>query len=470
MLLKQSLAYGASRGLAAVFALVAIAVFSRILTPAQYGDYALLLATGTLLSVICFQWIRVSALRFLPHYEQERDRVFVTLFGAFVGVSVALIGLGVLILPLVRPSVVVTAVVLAIALGWFELEQDIARSNFLPWQYGQLAVSRAALGLGIGYGLIEAGLGGFGPVVGMAIAMVLSTMLFSRNQLWGNPARVSKPMLGRFLGYGGPLVVAYALDFVVSTSDRFLLVWLSTKEATGLYSAGYDLAFRTVGFATVVVGLAALPLAVERFEAEGVVAARAQLAKNRDALLAITVPVVVVVALFATNIGGVVLGGEFSDKAGSVIPLIAVSTGLLAIKSYYADHAIHLEGRTGLLALVTATAAVVNVAVNLWLIPSYGEIGAAISTFVAYSVGLVGALWVAHRLFGLPRLSKDTMRVVFSGLVVLLVGWQFRDSEGAMVLAGQVALCASVYSAALLASDFAESRSRLLGFVGLKRR
>jgi O-antigen/teichoic acid export membrane protein len=43
--------------------------------------------------------------------------------------------------------------------------------------------------------------------------------------------------------------------------------------------------------------------------------------------------------------------------------------------------------------MVTATGAAVNVALNFWLIPRYGMVGAAVSTLAAYAV-LFGAMTV----------------------------------------------------------------------------
>lgn len=469
MLLKQSAVYAVSRGVAAVFALGAIAVFSRILTPAEYGDYVLLLAAGMLINVIGFQWVRVSALRFIPRYPDQTNVVLRSLLAAFAGVAIAVVGIGLALLPVVAAPVVATAVVFALATGWFELEQDIMRIKMAPWSYGKLTVARAVLGLVFGFALVQLGADGYGPVLGLAAAMVVASVWFARTKWWSAGGPVSKPFLRRFLRYGAPLVVAYALEFVVSTSDRFLLLWLSTKEATGLYSAGYDLAFRTVSFAAVVVGLAALPLAILRLEEEGPQSARAQLGKNRDALLAVTLPVVIVVAVFADNIGTSMLGADFSDTAGTIIPIVAVSAGALALKAYFADHAIHLDGRTRLLALVTGGAALINVVLNLLLIPDHGETGAAVATLLAYSAGLAGALWVAHRRFGLPPLSRDAVRVVIAGAILVAAAWPLRGADGVIPLVGQVAFGGLVYGTVLLALDFADLRSRLAQFVRLRR-
>jgi O-antigen/teichoic acid export membrane protein len=49
--------------------------------------------------------------------------------------------------------------------------------------------------------------------------------------------------------------------------------------------------------------------------------------------------------------------------------------------------------------LVTGAAAVLNVALNLALIPTYGRMGAAVATVSAYTLLFVGMAWRAHRVF-----------------------------------------------------------------------
>ena len=51
---------------------------------------------------------------------------------------------------------------------------------------------------------------------------------------------------------------------------------------------------------------------------------------------------------------------------------------------------------------MTGVAAVVNVGLNLALIPPYGMIGAAIATVAAYSTMAVGMAWWSQRLYPVP--------------------------------------------------------------------
>ena len=70
---------------------------------------------------------------------------------------------------------------------------------------------------------------------------------------------------------------------------------------------------------------------------------------------------------------------------------------------------------------MTGAAAAVNVALNLALIPSYGRMGAAIATVVAYTLLFVGMAWRAQRVFPVSYQWRRvaTLGVAAVGLTVL---------------------------------------------------
>ena len=104
--------------------------------------------------------------------------------------------------------------------------------------------------------------------------------------------------------------------------------------------------------------------------------------------------------------------------------------------------------RTGLNWVVTGIAAVVNVALNLVLIPPYGMHGAAAATVASYAVLFVVMTWRAHRVYPVPY----QWRRVATALGVA-VGLTVLGKALDVPLAGAIAL-AAVYPLALLPLGF----------------
>src|SRR5687768_1010555 len=69
--LSHAAIYLVARGVPGVVAFLAIPLFTRLLDPAAYGRYALVIATVATLNALLFQWLRLSLSRYLPAYAGD---------------------------------------------------------------------------------------------------------------------------------------------------------------------------------------------------------------------------------------------------------------------------------------------------------------------------------------------------------------------------------------------------------------
>jgi O-antigen/teichoic acid export membrane protein len=111
--------------------------------------------------------------------------------------------------------------------------------------------------------------------------------------------------------------------------------------------------------------------------------------------------------------------GTATADAARVTPIVAVAS--VAYGLYYmVVSAVFLERRTKVLPLLTISAGLVNVGLNLLLIPRIGIIGAAWATMAGYATLAALTAWYARRVYpialDLPRLA-----LLFGSLVALLV-------------------------------------------------
>ena len=72
--------------------------------------------------------------------------------------------------------------------------------------------------------------------------------------------------------------------------------------------------------------------------------------------------------------------------------------------------------------VVTGAAAVVNIALNLLLIPPYGMMGAAVATVAAYSTMFVGMVWWSQRIYPVPYQWRRVVTAAAAGLALVAVG------------------------------------------------
>ncbi len=83
-------------------------------------------------------------------------------------------------------------------------------------------------------------------------------------------------------------------------------------------------------------------------------------------------------------------------------------------KFYYLDSAFYLHKRTVKQMLTIVPAAVLNILLNLWLLPEHGYIAAAWSTFASYAVALLITLVYVGGVLRMPLPWGNLVRVVLA--------------------------------------------------------
>ncbi len=161
--LSHAAIYLVARGLPGIVAFLAIPLFTRLLEPAEYGRYALVIATVATLNALLFQWLRLSLSRFLAAHTHDQATLKSTLVTTAV-LMIGAFGLVAALAALLPPLAEWRAVIL---IGWavlaaqslFELCCEYSRASLNPWQFMLLQLMRSGAAVGIGVLLIKAGFG-----------------------------------------------------------------------------------------------------------------------------------------------------------------------------------------------------------------------------------------------------------------------------------------------------------------------
>jgi O-antigen/teichoic acid export membrane protein len=466
MLLRHTIAYLFARGIPGMANFLALALYTRLLSPEEYGHYAMAVAAVALANAVLFQWLRLGLLRFLPAHASNREAVLSTVFVGFWSLVGGTALLGGAALLLLADPVLHGLVALGIGLlwveAWLELNLTLARSQLAPKRYGLLAMAKAVLSLTLGGLLAYLGLGAPGLMVGVALGTLLPAAWATARDWRGlRLSLVDKELVRQLVRYGLPLTAIFALNFVISSSDRFLLGWLQGSAAAGVYAVGYDLTQQSIGMLMMVVNLAAYPLAIQALEKSGEKAARSQLAQNVTLLFMIGLPSTVGLAVLAPSIAGVVVGSAFREASIALIPWVAVGAFLACARSYHLDLAFQLSRHTVGQVWVALSAAVVNFGLNMWWIPTLGFMGAAYATVVAYAVAFGVSLFLGRRVFPMPLPAKELCKVMLAVVGMGGILWPLRGALGVGMLVVQIACGLLVYGVLILVLNVASVRDKV---------
>jgi O-antigen/teichoic acid export membrane protein len=222
----------------------------------------------------------------------------------------------------------------------------------------------------------------------------------------------------------------YSLIFV----DRIVIVRYVGPAEVGLYA----LAFKFSQAIQVIVRgfqLAWPPLAYSITDDEE---AKRVYAVVLTAFVALSAFIVTGMWLEARWIVRILAASEFF-RAYEAIGLLALGAALYGI--YLA--LLVVLGRTGRTEFnfpATLAALVVNVGLNLWLVPIHGMVGAGVALVISYGVALILMLVFTQRLFPVPWQWARLAAIVGFSTVVVVAGELLLPTEGAVGLLSRAAL------------------------------
>ncbi|WP_426033219.1 polysaccharide biosynthesis C-terminal domain-containing protein [Caulobacter sp. DWP3-1-3b2] len=452
-----------------VVGLLTIVLFTRVLTPEQYGVYALAFSALSLTQTILLTWTEAAMARF--HARQEADgRLpdhFATIYRLWFALVLAVPVVAVLVLkfaPLAAPLKIAVAASLAavVVKSLTKLSQERRRAAGEVSSAALLDIVQTVGGFALGLVLALVGLGGAAPILGMgAISLLCLVFVLPTDLRRAQGGRYDAAMAKAYAAYGLPVALSLILALVLSTTDRFLLAAFLGEKAVGVYHAGYSLGSRTLDVVFIWLGMAGGPAMVAALERGGHPALKDAAHEQASFMVLLTLPAAVGLALVSRPLAQVMIGPQLSAGAGGVVPWIALTGWLSGVTTYYLLQAFTLGRKTPMLIVCMAIPASANVALNLLLIPRFGLDGALWSTAASYAIGAIGAGVLGRRVCPLPvpwsSLLKAGVACALMGAVVLAVP----AFGGVVELLIKAALGALVYGLAVLAVDAGGLRGRL---------
>ncbi|HYW62192.1 MAG TPA: polysaccharide biosynthesis C-terminal domain-containing protein [Bradyrhizobium sp.] len=461
MLIRQATIHLSANVLSALLGLLSVFVFTRLFSTHDYGVYLLGVGFASVIGVALIGWSRNLILS--EHGKNDgTDIRGVVLSGYFVACLGAPIAYGVGRLVGLEPVAALAAVALAIAVGLFELTQDLVRARLLAATAlkGTLVRALGVLCLGVVFTMVDRT--GFVLLISSALAYLLATWV--QTGAWrGTKVNFDGDALLEAAKLGLPLTISLTLLAVSSVTDRFMIANLIGAADAGKYIAGLDLVRQTLMMPAISAAAAFFPLAVLLRSRYGDGAVRAHLGECAELLFSITLPACLGFAMIAPHIANVVLGADFRDTAAAVMPVIAFAVLFQVLTQQYLHVSFLLSGRNSFYLINTVSIIAVNLLLSYLLIERFGVIGAAWGRLGADAFGLACALILSRRAFAVPIPTGRMALIMIAGLVMaLVVGALDRHLQGQELMACLILTAVGVasYAALCWAFDIARFRAR----------
>ena len=429
--LKNTAALVIFRGVRTLVVLSCTVLLGRIVGPVVLGEYAMLLAAGTLLHSILLNWSHSAHVRF-GREEWVHE-------GALTATWAARWPL------LVSGTTIAVVLVLFDPFGWldrvYNLEGGLRFAALLPFAALWLAFetqsmlqAEGALGRLAVIPIIIDGTAvvllcvalvwrqsvpAYGVIAGLLSWTTIGWAMLLLLERKHACVRWTVPDWSRtreLVAYAWPLVPGFLLGYVSDWGDQILLGYFRSNREVGLFQVAYQCMTVMIGFAAPV-GIVLLTRLIEKSVSESDIG-RKYIASVAPTVMVLWALAVVPVVSIAPLLFPILMGAEFAGTGDVVAILLASIPAVIVTSTYGALFGFQKRlWRSSLLygGLMSA----LNVAISLSLMPRFGALGAAIATSVSYLFVQMCYLVDQHMFYkvGLRRIGVIFFLLALFGLL-----------------------------------------------------
>ena len=233
-------------------------------------------------------------------------------------------------------------------------------------------------------------------ILATVVGVLFTGIVFRRNlpvKIWkARPSYLIRPWLTMSL----PMVLGSLGRLMMNKTDILMLAPLSTMHEVGLYGAAFRLTY-FMTFPQIVLMTMLTPKLSEAFT-------HGQFKKIKRLLhiahwyaIGTAGPIVLVMVIFPQFTMTTVFGPAFGS-AGPTLAALALGQGCAAF-AVASNSFLMMTGNERAFGMISIGAFIVNVALNLFLIPLYGAFGSGLATLIASVLMLAAEAWLVRRAF-----------------------------------------------------------------------
>lgn len=403
-------------------------VYTRYLSPADYGVLELLEVTVDVVSIVAGLGILngLSKFYYQCRSEGERKELVSTLFLLIIGFYSVACAAGVLASPVlsrgilgmgIPPELVAVSFVNLFLQILFHLNTTYLRNRQKPVSFVVMNGLNLFLKLSLNvYFVIFLKMGVLGVLYSATISFALLGAGMTAVTFRDVRFRFSGVYAKSLIRFGYPFILSGLCAFVNTYADRYFLNHYTNLANVGIYSLAYKFGFLLMMFPV-------QPMMniwmVQRFELVGKEGYEKTFNRFLEWFVIVTLTVALVIALGVRDVLNVMSAPAYRE-AYKLVPVLLLAYFFQACTDFF-NFGIYQSGQTRHIAYGTLYAAVVTVAASFLLIPRFGAQGAAWATLVAFAVRMGYYYAASQKLFRIDyRLLKPVGAMLLAVATYLL--------------------------------------------------
>ncbi len=393
---RDVLIIGIANALVALSSIILLPLITKTLGAHDYGIWAQVHVTMNLVVGFVGLGLPYAMTRFLPaktNREEIREEFYSVLWLVFLValvVSIALIAAADFIAGAffggATNIVRITGLIILVS-SLQTVFLSLLRAFRQMKRYAVFIIANTYVQIGLIAYLVSNGYGVLSVVfVVLAIAaVILLVLLFSiRSQIGIRRPRFHK--IREYLSFGLPTIPGSISTWVVASSDRYVIGYFLGATSVGIYSAGYGIG-NIISMAAGVLVFVLPPALSKPYDEGRIEEVKTHLRYSLKYLLALAVPFVFGSAVLAEPVLGLFSTAQIASEGYLIVPLVASSALFWGIY-VVVMHILVLLKKTRILASIWGISALLNLSLNIAIVPRVGILGAAVTTLIAYALAL----------------------------------------------------------------------------------
>jgi O-antigen/teichoic acid export membrane protein len=479
LLVKRVGLTGLANLLVAFSPVILLPILTKILTIQEYGIWSLIVVTAGFLPTLVLLGLTNSMVRFLAPIKNTEDIregyysiTLVVLCADFVAsllllllaqsIATSLLGNN-RTLALLLPLITFVAAYNFLPQSYFRTFQQAKRYSIVSCLQAFSYVTLVAAFVVVGLGLAGAA---FAYLINLLLVAFISTYYVLRDI--GVTVPTFKEVKA-YLKYGLPFVPSGVSSWALSVSDRYIITFFLSVAWVGYYSPGYQLGNMVILFAVPFTIL--VPTALyEHYDANRIAEVKTILRYSIKYFLAVAVPAAFILSVLSKPILMVLTTPAIAANGYLITPFTAASAVLFGVWSIIAV-VLTFEKRTAIIGTIWILGAVLNIGLNLVLVPYFGIIAAALTTLLGYGFVFGVTTFYSARHMTLDVDFGFIFKSIFASIVISSFALVWHAS-GFLSISALIVVCAVAYTAILFVlKGFTASEIRFFsGFLARQRK
>ncbi len=304
----------------------------------------------------------------------------------------------------------------------------VCRANHNPKKYLIISISQSVFLFSLNIYFVKyLKLNFQGVIFAYLFSFLISSFIFFIFIKKDYVGRVSLKLSSKMIKFGYPIMISNFFVLILSISDRWFLKTFSSDYELGLYSYGYKFADLILAFLIQTFQTAWIPIAWKIYSLEN----GKDIFVKAQKIFFFLLPIISFFLLtFIIIIGKWSTINDSYLKGFQIIYLIAFSHVFYGFYSF-SVMGIYFTDKTNKILRINLISAVINISLNIILIPSLGMLGSAVATFVSYILLYLMVRYYSNKFYPLNISSliifKQVFIIVFFVAIMTYIGTQFSN-------------------------------------------